>query len=373
MVSAEIQKDKYSDMAHFYINFASLFLTTMANSQKNDYVKDKPASNTGDGVRAIHYWTKELLTSRQDYEISNGGFGRGQVKPLSDGIAEKGASEQRVNSCAAEKNDEGTSGETSCVDKWVDELDALRSRIEKALSDRLTVEPDNEYQRRLKRKYIEVLDVLPCLSAERLDTFEEGEMLKRTTGGTSSPLSPSQVFVWFFTPRKVHVYFLPNWFNNCLGDGGGGGGNSVGEREQPAQDDMDAASDSGDQDEEVDLNLLISGIAETAEAGGGVSLGDVSVVLNTLPCDKRKKKTCNSVRFFYVCNCGSAGDAGYKEADNLQDVICGLEQLSVEAEGAMSLGDNSQVNASEPVEIIVGSSDVNSPADVGKPGNEKAT
>ncbi|KAM0021175.1 hypothetical protein Hdeb2414_s0024g00647931 [Helianthus debilis subsp. tardiflorus] len=121
-------------MAHFRTDFALLFLTTMASSQQNGYVKDKvlkcltvdtiyedfnwfgfnidclrkckkkwrpwdpkccragpltiltviavcrqhtrlPACNTGDGVRAIHYWTKELLTCQQDYEIVNGGSG----------------------------------------------------------------------------------------------------------------------------------------------------------------------------------------------------------------------------------------------------------------------------------------------------------
>ncbi|MFS7892107.1 hypothetical protein Hanom_Chr00s000496g01646671 [Helianthus anomalus] len=145
---------------------------------------------------------------RQDYEISNGRFGHGQVKPLSDGITEKGASEQRVNSCAAEKNDEGTSGETSCVDKWVDELAALRLRIEKALSDRLNVEPDNKVHRRLKRKYIEVLDVLQCLPAEGLETFEEGEMLKRTTGGTSSPPPAlSAIRIVFYATQCACVFF----------------------------------------------------------------------------------------------------------------------------------------------------------------------
>ncbi|KAJ0568600.1 hypothetical protein HanPI659440_Chr06g0251311 [Helianthus annuus] len=168
----------------------------------------QPACNTGDGVRAIHYCTKELLTRRQDYEISNGGFGRGQVKPLSDGIADKGAGEQRVNSCAAEKNDEGTSGETSYVDKWVDELAALRFRIEKALSDRLAVEPDNGVHMRLKRRYTEVLDVLPCWSAEQLETFKEGETLKRTTRGTSSPPSaPSGIRMVFYATPSGSVFF----------------------------------------------------------------------------------------------------------------------------------------------------------------------
>ncbi|KAJ0948258.1 hypothetical protein HanRHA438_Chr01g0025101 [Helianthus annuus] len=252
-------------MAFFRTDFALLFLITMASSQQNGYVKDKvlkrltadtryedynwcgfiidclrkckkkwrpwdpkccwagpltiltllyvdctrqPACNTGDGVRAIHYWTKDLLTRQQDYEISNGGFRRGQLKPLSDATAEKDAGEQIENSCAAEKNDEGTNGETSCVDKWLQELAALRSRIEKALSDRLTVEPDNEDHRRLKRKYLEVLDVLPCLTIEGLETFEEGEMLKRTAGGTSSP--PSALAgnrMVFYAMQSACVFF----------------------------------------------------------------------------------------------------------------------------------------------------------------------
>ncbi|KAJ0640434.1 hypothetical protein HanLR1_Chr16g0615381 [Helianthus annuus] len=151
---------------------------------------------------------KGCLTRRQDYENSNGGFGRGQVKPLSDATAEKGVSEQIVNSSAAEKNDEGTAGEASCVDKWLQELAALRSRIEKALSDRLTGEPDNEDHRRLKRKYLEVLDVLPCLPAEGKETFEEGEMLKRAVGGTSSP--PSALAgnrTVFFAAQSACVFF----------------------------------------------------------------------------------------------------------------------------------------------------------------------
>ncbi|KAM0036404.1 hypothetical protein Hdeb2414_s0014g00425961 [Helianthus debilis subsp. tardiflorus] len=218
LISAAIQDDKYSDMANFRTDFALLFLTTMASSQQNGYVKDKvlkrliadtryedfnwcsfiadclrkckkqwrpldpkccwagpltiltmsiclvllyvdctwqPSCNTSDRIRAIHYWTKELLTRRQNYEISNGGFGRGQGKPLSDGIF----GEQRVTSCAATKNAEGTSGETSCLDKWVDDLAALRLRIEQALRDRLAVEPDNEDHKRVRRRYIEVLDV----------------------------------------------------------------------------------------------------------------------------------------------------------------------------------------------------------------------
>ncbi|KAJ0805391.1 hypothetical protein HanPI659440_Chr02g0049461 [Helianthus annuus] len=86
----------------------------------------QPSCNTGDGIRAIHYWTKELLTQRQDYELSNGGFGRGQGKTLSDELS----GEQRVNSSAAANNAECGSGETSCLDKWIYDLSALRSRIE---------------------------------------------------------------------------------------------------------------------------------------------------------------------------------------------------------------------------------------------------
>ncbi|KAJ0513963.1 hypothetical protein HanHA300_Chr10g0363921 [Helianthus annuus] len=149
----------------------------------------QPACNTGVGVRTIYYWTKDLLTRRQDYEIVNGGFGRGQVKPLSDAPAENGGAEQMANSSAAEKNDDGTGGQVNIVDEWLQELAALRSKIEKTLSDRLNLEPDNEDHRRLKRKYLEVLDVLPCLPDEGLETFEEGDMLNRTTGGSSSPPS----------------------------------------------------------------------------------------------------------------------------------------------------------------------------------------
>ncbi|KAJ0441862.1 hypothetical protein HanRHA438_Chr16g0750591 [Helianthus annuus] len=189
----------------------------------------------------------ELLTRRQDYETTNGGFGRGEVKPLSDGTAEKDVGVQRVNLCVVEKNDKSTSGAASCVDKWVDELAALRARIEKALGDRLSEEPNNEVHRRLKRKYIEVLDVLPCFPVEGLEAFEEGEMVKGATGSTSSP------------PPALS-----------------------GERGRGARDGMDVASHSGDEDEAVNLNLLISGIAKTAEVGGGVSLGYVSLVLDTL-------------------------------------------------------------------------------------------
>ncbi|MFS7955823.1 hypothetical protein Hanom_Chr07g00647221 [Helianthus anomalus] len=228
LVSSEIQNDKHTEMAHFRTDFALLFLTMMVNSQQNGYIKDmvlkclkidtrpwdpkccwagpltiltvnstrQPACNTGDGVRAIHYWTKELLMRRQDYEISNRGFGHGQVKPLSDGTAEKAVGVHRVSLCAVEKNDESTSGATSYVDKWVDELAVLRSRIEKALGDRLTKEPNNEvHQKKLKRKYIKVLDVLPCFPAEGLKTFEEGEILKRTTGILLAFRPPCQVFV----------------------------------------------------------------------------------------------------------------------------------------------------------------------------------
>ncbi|KAJ0618756.1 hypothetical protein HanHA89_Chr02g0057211 [Helianthus annuus] len=146
-----------------------------------DYTQ-QPSCNTGDGIRAIHYWTKELLTRRQDYELSNGGFGRGQGKTLSDGLS----GEQRVNSSAAANNAECGSGETSCLDKWIYDLSALRSRIEQALRDQLAVEPDSQELRRLRRRYIDVLDVFPCLPAEGLESIEEGELLKRTTQGSSS-------------------------------------------------------------------------------------------------------------------------------------------------------------------------------------------
>ncbi|MFS7980570.1 hypothetical protein Hanom_Chr10g00940961 [Helianthus anomalus] len=200
------------------------------------------------------------------------------------------------------------------------------------------------------------------------------------------------------------------------GGGGGGGGNSVGGREEVPPDVTDPVSDSGEKDEEVDLNSLISGIAETAEAGSDVSLRTVSVILDTMPGNKRKKKINMQPQLFFflmqfvalrknvffyfsfldirgaagggdvdmraaglpgVDNVGGiareSGDARDKDADGLQDVTCGLEQLSVEDEGTVNLGDNSLVEASGTMEKRVGSSDVNRPPDVGKPGTEKAT
>ncbi|KAJ0618757.1 hypothetical protein HanHA89_Chr02g0057221 [Helianthus annuus] len=41
LISAAIQDDKYEDMAQFCTDFALLFLTTMASSQQNGYVKDR--------------------------------------------------------------------------------------------------------------------------------------------------------------------------------------------------------------------------------------------------------------------------------------------------------------------------------------------
>ncbi|KAF5789037.1 hypothetical protein HanXRQr2_Chr09g0366161 [Helianthus annuus] len=141
-----------------------------------------------------------------------------------------------ANSSAAEKNDEGTGGQASIVDEWLQELAALRSKIEKTLSDRLNLEPENEDHRRLKRKYLEVLDVLPCLPDEGLETFEEGDMLNRTAGGSSSPLSAlagNRMFFLFATQGACY-FFLPCCF-------------SAGGIEQPAQDDTNVASDSGDE------------------------------------------------------------------------------------------------------------------------------
>ncbi|MFS7984368.1 hypothetical protein Hanom_Chr11g00985661 [Helianthus anomalus] len=119
----------------------------------------------------------------------------------------------RVISCAAEKNDEGTSGETSCLDKWVDDLPALRSRIEQALRDRLAMEPDNEVHRR------------------------EGEMLKRTTGGTSSrPSAQSDIRMLLYAMLRAHVFYTDFGLLTVSGTGGGGGGNSVGGHEELAKD-----------------------------------------------------------------------------------------------------------------------------------------
>ncbi|KAJ0837309.1 hypothetical protein HanRHA438_Chr16g0776811 [Helianthus annuus] len=113
-----------------------------------------------------------MLTLRQDYEIMTGGFGHGQAKSLSDGTVEKDVDiEDGVN----------------CVETWVDALATLRARVEKALGDRLKEDPNNQAHQMLKRKYIKVLDVLPCFLVEGLEAFDNGEMLKRATRSTSSP------------------------------------------------------------------------------------------------------------------------------------------------------------------------------------------
>ncbi|MFS7962457.1 hypothetical protein Hanom_Chr08g00726831 [Helianthus anomalus] len=292
-----------------------------------DDCTQQPSCNTGVGVRAFHYWTKDLLTRRQDYEIANGGFGRGQVKPLSEAPAENGGAEQG-----------------SIVDEWLQELVALRSKIEKTLSDRLNLDPDNEDHRRLKRKYLEVLDVLPCLPDEGLETFEEGDMLNRTAGGCSSP--PSAL---------------------------------AGGVEQPAEDDTNVASDSADEYEEGNLNVLIAGIAKTAVEGDGASLRDVSIVSDTFPGmrgaaggddadDGADEPDMGNV----AAVTSSSADAGCKQAESLEGVNHGEDQLSVDTQGTVRLGDNSQVDVSVPAETRVGGSDVESPANVGKSGNEKS-
>ncbi|MFS7962208.1 hypothetical protein Hanom_Chr08g00723971 [Helianthus anomalus] len=159
LVSTKIQKDKYDEMAHFRTNFAGVLKRLTTDTQFEDYnwcgfivdylrkckKKWRPGDpkcwwagpltiltvlyvdstrqltwNTGDGVRAIHFWTKELLTRRRDYEIVTVGFGRGEVKSLSDGTVEKDVDIERVNLCVLEKNGENTSKGPSCVDKWVD-------------------------------------------------------------------------------------------------------------------------------------------------------------------------------------------------------------------------------------------------------------
>ncbi|XP_035830913.1 uncharacterized protein LOC118479382 [Helianthus annuus] len=66
-----------------------------------------------------------------------------------------------------------------------------------------------------------------------------------------------------------------------------------------------------------------------------------------------------------------SGGAGYKQAESLEGVNHGEDQLAVDSQGTVSLGDNSQVDASVPVETRVGRSDVESPVNVGKSGNEK--
>ncbi|MFS7966128.1 hypothetical protein Hanom_Chr09g00770241 [Helianthus anomalus] len=139
----------------------------------------------------IHFWTREMLTRRQDYEIMTWGFGRGQAKSLSDGSVEKHVViKDGVN----------------CVEKWVNTLVAQRAKIEKALGDRLNEDPNNEVHQMLKRKYIEVLDVLPCFPAEGLEAFEDGEMLKRAITSTSSPPTAMTGILLFFTYTTPCVF-----------------------------------------------------------------------------------------------------------------------------------------------------------------------
>ncbi|MFS7931124.1 hypothetical protein Hanom_Chr04g00352371 [Helianthus anomalus] len=303
-----------------------------------DDCTQQPACNTGVGVRAFHYWTKDLLTRRQDYEIANGGFGRGHVKPLSEAPAENVGTEQG-----------------SILDEWLQELVALRSKIEKTLSDRLTLEPDNEDHMRLKRKYLEVLDVLPCLPDEGLETFEEGDMLNRTAGGCSSPPS-----------APAGAFCLPY----CFFVQGG--------VEQPAQDDTNVASDSADDYEEGNLNVLIEGIAKAAIDGDGASLRDVSIVSDTFPGTRGAAGGDDAdagvdepdMGNVAAVTSGSA-DAGCKQPESLEGVNHGEDQLSVDTQGTVRLGDSSQVEVSVPAETRVGGSDVESPANVGKSGNEK--
>ncbi|KAM0011901.1 hypothetical protein Hdeb2414_s0058g00759241 [Helianthus debilis subsp. tardiflorus] len=232
---------------------------------------------------------------------------------------------------------------------------------------------------RLKRKYLEVLDVLPCLPDDGLETFEEGDMLNRTAGGCSSPPSAP-----------------------------------AGGVEQPAQDDTNVASDSADDYEEGNLNVLIAGIAKTAVDGDGASLRDVSIVSDTFPGNKKKEINKDnapreflsieivsfvekSVNVFFILGTRSAAggddpdagadepdmgnvaavtsgsaDAGCKQAESLEGVNHGEDQLSVDTQGTVRLGDSSQVDVSVPAETRVGGSDVESPANVGKSGNEKS-
>ncbi|MFS7989604.1 hypothetical protein Hanom_Chr11g01048881 [Helianthus anomalus] len=318
LISAEIQNDMYSDMAFFRTDFALLFLTTMANSQQNSYVKDNFLKRLTAETRYEDFnwcefiieclrkckkkwrpWdpkcccagpltilTMNMYCTRQP--ASNTDVGRMEVKPLNDAPAENGGGEH------------GTGGHASILDEWLQELAALRSKIEKTLSDRLNLEPDNKDHTRLKRKYLEVLDVFPCLPDEGLETFEEGDMLNRTVGGSSSPPG----------------------------------------LEQPAQDDTDAASDSGDKYEEGNLNVLITCIAKTAVEGGGAGLGDVSLVFDTLPGTHGAAggdDVDDGADGPDVGNLGAvtarSGDAGYKEVESLQGVIYGEEQLSVETHG----------------------------------------
>ncbi|MFS7947169.1 hypothetical protein Hanom_Chr06g00544931 [Helianthus anomalus] len=130
--------------------------------------------STRAGIRAIQFWTKEMLVRRHEYEIKNGGFGCGKLIGISVGVVEAGMD-------VDDETFADTREVVDCVEKWVDKLAALRVKIETHLGARLAEDPNKKGLQWLKRRYNEVLDKLPIWPAEGLDSFEEGQMFKRTS------------------------------------------------------------------------------------------------------------------------------------------------------------------------------------------------
>ncbi|KAF5769561.1 hypothetical protein HanXRQr2_Chr14g0649741 [Helianthus annuus] len=138
--------------------------------------------NTKAGVRAIQFWTKDMLSRRQDYEIKNGGFGHGKLKAINVGAVDVGLDDDKE----AFGN---TQDFVDCIKKWVTMMAALRVKIETHLGARLTEEPNNTVFLGLKRRYVEVLDDEPIWPAEGLDSFVEGQMFNQAspTGIAKTP------------------------------------------------------------------------------------------------------------------------------------------------------------------------------------------
>ncbi|MFS7945886.1 hypothetical protein Hanom_Chr06g00529381 [Helianthus anomalus] len=224
-----MQQDTYNDMMFFHIDFVFLYFTTMASSHMNGYVNDKilkrltadtrseeydwcayivdclrkckkkwkpkypnswwvgaltiltflyvdirelAALITRAGLRAIQFWTRDMLTRRQDYETSNGGFGQGNSKAISVGAVDAG--DDVDEETFANKHEV-----VDCVEKCVDRLAAVRVKIEMHLGARLTEDPNNKGLPGLKRRYIDVLNYVPVWPTDGSDSFEEGQMFKR--------------------------------------------------------------------------------------------------------------------------------------------------------------------------------------------------
>ncbi|KAM0040866.1 hypothetical protein Hdeb2414_s0011g00359351 [Helianthus debilis subsp. tardiflorus] len=103
--------------------------------------------DTKAGVRAIQFWSKDMLSRRQDYEIKNGGFGHGKLKAINVGAVDVGLDEH--NEAFGNTQDF-----VDYIEKWVTMMAALQVKIETHLGARLTEEPNNTVFVGLKRRYV---------------------------------------------------------------------------------------------------------------------------------------------------------------------------------------------------------------------------